>query len=78
VNNGGFGQYLDNKGLERPQEALRHLEAIGARRTARWLSSALEAGADSAALDRLDDQFFNKPQDLPSLVMRNLSKGKTR
>ena len=74
VNNGGFGQYLDNKGAERAEEALRCLNEIGARRTARWLSSALEAAADSATLERLDNQFFNKPQDLPSLVMRHLSK----
>ena len=78
VNNGGFGQYLDNKGVDRAQEALRYLEQIGAGRTARWLSSALEGATDSAALDRLDNQFFKKPQDLPSLVMRHLSKGKTR
>ena len=78
VNNGGFGQYLENKSNERAHEALRYLEQIRAGRTARWLSSALEAAADSAALDRLDNLFFNKPQDLPSLVMRYLAKGKTR
>lgn len=74
VNNGGFGQYLENKGADRAQEALGYLREIGAGRTARWLSSALKAGAGSGVLDRLDSQFFDKPQDLPSLVMRHLSK----
>ncbi|UCH48472.1 MAG: DUF4375 domain-containing protein [Betaproteobacteria bacterium] len=78
INNGGFGQYLDNKGTERAQEALGYLEVIDARRTARWLSSALEAAEDSAALERLDRQFFNKPQDLASLVMRHLTKRSKR
>ena len=78
VNNGGFDQYLDNKSAERAQEALRHLTDIGARRTARWLSSALESFDDADALERLNGQFFNKPQDLPSLVMRHLSKGSKR
>ncbi len=74
LNNGGFSQYLDNKGVARAREALRCLEEIGAGRTVRWLSSALKAADDSAALERLDNQYFKKPQDLPSLVMRHLSK----
>jgi hypothetical protein len=67
VNNGGFGQYLGNKGEARAREALASLSAIGARRTGRWLEAALEAGADG--LERLDQQFNEKPEDLASLVM---------
>ena len=78
VNNGGFGQYLENKRPERAREALRYLTDIGAGRTARWLSSALEVSDDADALEKLNGQFFNKPQDLPSLVMRHLSKGSKR
>ncbi len=74
VNNGGFGQYLENKGRERAEEALRCLEAVGARRTAGWLSSAIESAKDAEALQRIDDRFFNKPEDLASLVMRHLSR----
>jgi hypothetical protein len=68
VNNGGFGQYLGNKGTERAKEALASLKAVGAKRTARWLSSALQLG-DGASFDSLDRQFVAKPEDLPSLVM---------
>ena len=68
VNNGGFGQYLGNKGTERAKEALASLKVVGAKRTARWLSSALQL-ADGASFDSLDQQFVAKPEDLPSLVM---------
>ena len=74
VNNGGFGQYLENKGQERAEEALRCLEAVGAKRTAGWLSSAMESATAANVLQRIDDRFFNKPQDLASLVMRHLSR----
>lgn len=74
VNNGGFAQYLDNKGVERAGEALAHLSTIGAKRTARWLSSALGAGVDSATLEGLDQKFCEEPEDLASLVMRYLAK----
>ncbi|MBK9115691.1 MAG: DUF4375 domain-containing protein [Betaproteobacteria bacterium] len=74
VNNGGFGQYLGNKGVERAREALAALGAIGAKRTARWLSLALDAGKDSADLERMDEQFCAKPEDLASLAMRYLER----
>lgn len=74
VNNGGFGQYLDNKGLKRAREALTHLNTIGAKRTARWLSAALRAGRRSATLEGLNQRYYDKPEDLPSLVMRHLEK----
>jgi hypothetical protein len=69
VNNGGFDQYLRNKGEERGREALASLAVVGARRTGRSLASALEAGAGAAVLARLDEQFYERPEDLASLVM---------
>jgi hypothetical protein len=56
VNNGGFGQYLDNKGAARARETLACLSTIGARRTVRWLESAL-AGGEAEDLARLDQEF---------------------
>jgi hypothetical protein len=76
INNGGFDQYLRNKGEERSREALASLSVIGARRTARWLASALEAGAGADALERLDKQFYAKPEDLASLVMTYIKRKK--
>jgi hypothetical protein len=78
VNNGGFGQYLGNKGAERAHQALASLKVVGARRTARWLSSALKLGEDDAALDALDRHFFAKPEDLATLVMAYLERPETR
>jgi hypothetical protein len=69
LNNGGFDQYLRNKGEERGRDALAALSAIGARRTGRWLAAALAAGPGATALGRLDEQFNEKPEDLASLVM---------
>jgi hypothetical protein len=40
------------------------------------LASALEAGAGSDALERLDEQFYAKPEDLASLVMRYIGRKK--
>jgi hypothetical protein len=69
VNNGGFGQYLSNKGDARAREALAALSAIGAKRTARWLRSALDANGGVDALSRLDQQFCEKAEDLASLAI---------
>ena len=74
VNNGGFGQYLENKGEVRAREALRHLSTIGAKRTARWLTAALAPTADPSGLEKLDQQFFAKPEDLASLAMSYIEK----
>jgi hypothetical protein len=74
VSNGGFDQYLRNKGEERRREALAALSTVGAERTARWLASALEAGAGAAVLARLDAQFYAKPDDLASLVMTYIAR----
>ena len=54
VNNGGFDQFLDNKGIATARETLRELKTIGAARTAGWLSTALKTPEDRATLDRLD------------------------
>ncbi len=73
VANGGFAQYLDNKGEARAREALECLESIGATRTARWLRSALRCGAGRQDLGKLDRQFNVRPEDLASLVMALIS-----
>ena len=74
INNGGFSQYLHNKGEARAREALSCLSEIGARRTGRWLAAAIEAGADADDLGRLDQQFYDKPEDLASLAMIYVSR----
>jgi hypothetical protein len=68
VNNGGFGQYLGNKGDARAREALACLSVIGAKRTVRWLTAALK-GRDDVGLARLDQEFYEKAEDLASLAM---------
>ena len=73
VNNGGFSQYLGNKGRRRAQAALRALLNIGAKKIARWLASALQSDATAGTLEQLDRRFFDQPEDLPSLVMKHLA-----
>lgn len=72
VNNGGFSQYLLNKGRRRAGDAARALDEIGAARTARGLRTALEKADDEAALGRLDAAFYAGPEDLAALCMRYL------
>jgi hypothetical protein len=74
VNNGGFGQYLNNKGETRAHEALACLTTIGAKRTARWLASALEGRGGEDGLARLDQEFVEKAEDLASLAMRHIER----
>ena len=74
VNNGGFGQYLGNKGEARARETLECLSAIGAKRTARWLKSALGKHDDDDGLASLDQQFYEKAEDLASLAMTHLGR----
>jgi hypothetical protein len=76
VNNGGFGQYLGNKGEARAREGLAGLSAIGAKRTARWLRSALEGDGGEDGLARLDQQFYEKAEDLASLAMTYINQSK--
>jgi hypothetical protein len=74
VSNGGFGQYVGNKGEARAREALAALSAIGAKRTARWLAAALEGGGKKG-LARLDEEFSTRGEDLASLAMTHLAAG---
>jgi hypothetical protein len=74
INNGGFGQYLENKGEVRAREALKHLSTVGSKRTARWLIAALARTADRSRLEKLDQQFWARPEDLASLVMAYIEK----
>lgn len=74
VNNGGFDQYLCNKGRPRARRAAKCLQSIGARRTGRLLESALGLPPDSPQFERLDKAFYRSSEDLPSLVMRHLEK----
>jgi hypothetical protein len=75
VNNGGFGQYIANKGEARAREALACLRTIGAKQTAGWLTSALE-GDDAESLTRLDQKFDEGPEDLAVKVMAYLGRKK--
>ena len=74
VNNGGFDQYLSNKGRAQARRAAKCLQSIGARRTGRLLESALGLPPDSPQFERLDKAFYRSSEDLPSLVMRHLEK----
>ena len=76
VNNGGFGQYLSNKGAARARQALASLSAIGAKRTTRWLKSALEGRRGQKGLTRLDQQFWETGEDLASLAMTYIGRRK--
>ncbi len=69
VNNGGFSQYLDNKGRRRAAAALRSLEHIGASKTAAMLREALASSGDEAVLQKLDAKFYRSREDLAVLAM---------
>ena len=71
VNNGGFSQYLFNKGTRRARAAVAALEAIGARKTAAMLKAALAPGISEAGLSALDDRFYKAPEDLTILAARH-------
>jgi hypothetical protein len=74
VNNGGFDQYLCNKGRPQARRAAKCLQRIGARRTGRLLESALGLPPNSPRFERLDKAFYRSAEDLPTLVMRHLEK----
>ncbi|MBI2072384.1 MAG: DUF4375 domain-containing protein [Gemmatimonadetes bacterium] len=74
VNNGGFEQYLDNKGRRRAREALAALRRAGATKTAGMLATAMAPGATRGVLQRLDRQFYRVPEDLAVLTMRYLER----
>ena len=69
-NNGGFNQYLDNKGRHRATAALGALEKIRAHKTAALLRQALAAANDEAALQKLDDKYDRTGEDLAVLAMK--------
>jgi hypothetical protein len=75
VNNGGFGQYLSNKGRRRAGLTLKALQAIGARRSARLLEEALRARTD-AALEKLDNRFYRGYGDLAVLALNYVESGR--
>lgn len=74
VNNGGFAQYLDNKGRRRAREALRALALVGARRTAAMLAAAMAPGVTERQLAALDNRFYGVPEDLAVYTMRHLER----
>jgi hypothetical protein len=71
VNNGGFSQYLSNKGRRRARSAIAALKAIGARKTAAMLEQAMAPGVSEARLSALDDRFYKAPEDLAVLAVRH-------
>jgi hypothetical protein len=71
VNNGGFSQYLHNKGVRRARAALVALNAIGARKTAAMLALALAPEVTEAQLAALDERFYRVPEDLAVLGARH-------
>lgn len=72
VNNGGFSQYLLNKGRRRAKQALEALISVDAKRTATLLEQALQPGISEEDLDRLDAKYYRQAEDLPSLVVKHL------
>ena len=68
VNNGGFSQYLDNKGRRRARAALRALKAIGARKTAAMLEKAMASPSG----------FYEVPEDLALLSVRRAARPRSR
>jgi len=72
LNNGGFSQYVLNKGKRRARAALAALTAIRATRTATLLAAALARDATPAQLGILDARFNRSREDLATLVMQSL------
>ena len=71
VNNGGFDQYLDNKGRRRARAALSALHTVGAHKTARMLEKAMAATTTPAQRSALDAGFHRGPEDLAVLAARH-------
>ncbi len=70
VNNGGFSQYLDNKGRRRARAALVALRKMGARKTARMLETAMAPHTTPTRRSALDGRFYDVPEDLALLTAR--------
>jgi hypothetical protein len=69
VNNGGFSQYLDNKGRRRALSALAALRTVGAVKTAAMLKAALSPRVTEKQLGALDSRFYKVPEDLAVMTM---------
>jgi hypothetical protein len=74
VNNGGFDQYLGNKGRRRANATIAALRRIGAKRTATMLWKATAPSATRALLGRLNDEFYRLPEDLAVFTLRHLGR----
>ena len=72
VNNGGFDQYLGNKGRRRALAALAALRTVGARKTADMLKKAMAPDASSEQRSALDERFYKVPEDLAVLAARHV------
>jgi hypothetical protein len=72
VNNGGFFQYLDNKGRRRARAALAALRKVGARKTARMLGTAMAPRTTAPQRSALDARFYDAPEDLALLTARRV------
>jgi hypothetical protein len=72
VSNGGFSQYLDNKGRRRARAALAALRKVGARTTARMLVTAMAPRTTAPQRSALDARFHAAPEDLALLTARRV------
>jgi hypothetical protein len=72
VNNGGFDQYLLNKGRRRALAALAALRTVGARTTAAMLQKAMAPGTSDEERSALDARFYRVPEDLAVLAARHV------
>lgn len=72
IQNGGFRQFLDNKGRPRARAVLRVLDTIGVPGTAGLLRAALRPAVTAPALMRLDREFARTGEDLAAATMRYL------
>jgi hypothetical protein len=75
VNNGGFSQFMFNKGRRRARETVELLKTIRAPRTAAMLSTALAHPRDEALLGKLDGRFYEVPEDLAVKTMVKIGAG---
>jgi hypothetical protein len=72
VNNGGFDQYLGNKGRRRALAAMAALRTVGAQKTADMLKKAMAPGTSPAERSALDERFYKVPEDLAVLTARHV------
>jgi hypothetical protein len=63
---------VDNKGRRRARAAVAALRAVGARKTATMLETALVPDTTPTTLSALDDRFYAVPEDLAMLTARHV------